>query len=190
MSGIIRENVKTVFEHPEGYYILKREDWKLYEEDTDPTNMLVAYSTVDGSYIGDRRRAKYLRKRGIKAQSMHSDGNGTACIGFCEKENKWYGWSHRAIYGFGIGSTVKKGDCGYQPNTVEELYAECVESDSDGYYRYKPEHVTKLEDGLRIEEPCSKFLEFDDIEALEDEKLKEEYKLQYLNHEGRSYEEG
>jgi len=35
-------------------------------------------------------------------------------IGFSEKEQKWYGWSHRAIYGFGIGSKVKKGDCGYK----------------------------------------------------------------------------
>lgn len=37
-------------------------------------------------------------------------------IGFSEKEQKWYGWSHRAIYGFGIGSKVKKGDCGYKGN--------------------------------------------------------------------------
>ena len=26
---------------------------------------------------------------------------------------KWYGWSHRATYGFGIGDKVKKGDCAY-----------------------------------------------------------------------------
>ena len=26
---------------------------------------------------------------------------------------KWYGWSHRAMYGFGIGDKVKKGDCAY-----------------------------------------------------------------------------
>lgn len=26
---------------------------------------------------------------------------------------KWYGWSHRAVYGFGIGDKVKKGDCAY-----------------------------------------------------------------------------
>lgn len=27
------------------------------------------------------------------------------------KEQKWYGWSHRAIYGFGIGDIVEEGDC-------------------------------------------------------------------------------
>ena len=31
-------------------------------------------------------------------------------IGFSEKEQKYYGWSHRAIYGFGIGDIVKEGD--------------------------------------------------------------------------------
>lgn len=37
-----------------------------------------------------------------------------ACgVGFSEKEQKWYGWSHRAIYGFGIGSKCKKGDAHY-----------------------------------------------------------------------------
>ena len=41
-------------------------------------------------------------------------------IGFCEKEQKWYGWSHRAMYGFGIGSGVKKGDIGYNASNEEE----------------------------------------------------------------------
>ena len=36
-------------------------------------------------------------------------------IGFSETEQKWYWWSHRAIYGFGVGSEVKKGDAGYDP---------------------------------------------------------------------------
>lgn len=33
-------------------------------------------------------------------------------IGFSEKEQKWYGWSHRAIYGFKIGDKCKDGDLG------------------------------------------------------------------------------
>ncbi len=37
-----------------------------------------------------------------------------ALLVLMKKEQKWYGWSHRAIYGFGIGSTCKKGDCHYQ----------------------------------------------------------------------------
>ncbi len=33
-------------------------------------------------------------------------------IGFSEKEQKWYGWSHRAFYGFKVGDKCKKSQCG------------------------------------------------------------------------------
>ena len=48
----------------------------------------------------------FFKKHGIKPFK--------SSIGFSEKEQKWYGWSPRAIYGFGIGSEVKEGDCGYE----------------------------------------------------------------------------
>ena len=50
----------------------------------------------------------FLKKRGIVRVS-HSG----ASIGFSEEEQKWYGWSHRAIYGFGVGSKVEKGNIAY-----------------------------------------------------------------------------
>lgn len=43
-----------------------------------------------------------------KAQPEHN----CCSIGFSEKEQKWYGWSHRAIHGFGIGDKTHKGDAG------------------------------------------------------------------------------
>lgn len=49
---------------------------------------------------------KFLKKHGIKEISCG--------LGYSETENKWYGWSHRGIYGFEIGSHVKKGDCAYK----------------------------------------------------------------------------
>lgn len=54
---------------------------------------------------------KFWKKHGIVPEG--------GSIGFSEKEQKWYGWSHRAIYGFGIGSKVKKGDAGYNPEKGE-----------------------------------------------------------------------
>ncbi len=67
--------------------------------------------TPDGKYIGEPKIAHYLIiERGIKPEL--SDPNHKVCsIGFCEKEQKWYGWSHRAIWGFGIGAIAKEGDC-------------------------------------------------------------------------------
>lgn len=44
-------------------------------------------------------------------------------LGFSEAEQKWYGWA-RGIYGFGIGSKVKKGDCAY---TGKEWTAKSLE---------------------------------------------------------------
>lgn len=38
----------------------------------------------------------------------------TICIGYSPVDDKWYGWSHRAYFGFGIGSSVKKGDVAYR----------------------------------------------------------------------------
>lgn len=31
-------------------------------------------------------------------------------IGYAPRTKEWYGWSHRAIAGFKVGSVVKKGD--------------------------------------------------------------------------------
>ncbi len=59
--------------------------------------------------------------------------NVTHGLGFNEKEQKWYGWSHRAFFSFGIGSHVKKGDCAYVPdNTLNLIDDECVFWDING----------------------------------------------------------
>ena len=66
-------------------------------------------SKFDNSYIthvGMEDSVKYLADKGITDELTHG-------VGFSPKDNKWYGWSHRAIYGFDIGSECKKGDCHY-----------------------------------------------------------------------------
>lgn len=62
------------------------------------------------SFIGELKDAMYYALRGIRPEKADETDN-VCSIGFCEKEQKWYGWSHRAIYGFGIGSEVEEGDC-------------------------------------------------------------------------------
>ena len=85
--------------------------------------------TPDGHYIGDPRRAHFLIvKRGIKPEL--ADPTHKVCsIGFCEREQKWYGWSHRAIFGFGIGDIVKEGDCTASSGWTEEYLAEHPDND-------------------------------------------------------------
>ena len=80
----------------------------------DPLEWTMAY-TPNGEYIGSSRDAhRLVAKRGIQPIKTHS--NHCVCsIGYSVKDGKWYGWSHRAIYGFKPGSTCKNGDCHYVP---------------------------------------------------------------------------
>jgi hypothetical protein len=75
------------------------------------------FSKFDDSYIthvGMEDHAQFLADRGITEELTHG-------VGFSPKENKWYGWSHRAIYGFTVGSTCEKGDCHYTADNPEEM---------------------------------------------------------------------
>lgn len=67
--------------------------------------------TPAGDYLGDVKMARYLIiKMGIKPEK--SDESHCVCsIGFCEGKQKWYGWSHRAIAGFGIGDKLFEEHC-------------------------------------------------------------------------------
>lgn len=71
----------------------------------------------DDSYItlvGMEDNIKFLADREITEQLSHG-------LGFSPADGKWYGWSHRAIFGFEIGSACSKGDCHYVASTPEEL---------------------------------------------------------------------
>ncbi len=85
----------------------------------------ITYKTaynLNGDYIGSSKDARRLCvKRGIKPELI-SPMHNVCSIGFSEDEQKWYGWSHRAIYGFSVGDTVVKGDIAYVPSTHDEMW--------------------------------------------------------------------
>ena len=56
---------------------------------------------------------KYFNKHGIVPEKI-SPSSKVNQIGFSEKEQAWYGWSHRAIYGFKIGVKSGPGKVGYE----------------------------------------------------------------------------
>ena len=85
--------------------------------------------TPNGDYIGDSKTAHFLIvKRGIKPEKANPTHN-VCSVGFCEKEQKWYGWSHRAIFGFAIGFKVEEGDCCASSGYTKEYLAEHPEDD-------------------------------------------------------------
>jgi len=100
----------------------------------------VYVSKIDGSYIthvGMENQLKMYYNLGIRhhIQGMpESNGEGTVCIGFNPEENKWYGWSHRAIYGFTIDSICKHGDCHFKPGNVKEFIKSCASFWGDSEY--------------------------------------------------------
>jgi len=93
--------------------------------------------TVNGNYIGDPKDAKYFcTEMGIHPEK--SDPAHSVCsVGFQPKEQKWYGWSHRAISGYGVGDTIEDHDLedgtgekifsqGHELQTLEECYQAAV----------------------------------------------------------------
>lgn len=88
--------------------------YKIVEEEFNNTSLRSTY-TLDDKYIGNEGIARNLcEKRGLKLEL--ADPNHHVCsIGKCVDETnenfgKWYGYSHRCIWGFGVGDKVEEGD--------------------------------------------------------------------------------
>ena len=120
-------SVERVRKYQAGYEI-RDEMWAMGDE--PPTLMRrVAYNPT-GDFIGMSKFAHRLCKlRGIapeKSKPEHS----VCSIGFSEQEQKWYGWSHRAIFGFGIGHVVEEGSCTAESGWTDEWLKDHPEDDT------------------------------------------------------------
>ena len=109
-------------------YEVRTEQFEV-EGNLNRTYELKSAYNENGDYIGNSVDAfRLCRIRGIKPEPSNEQAT-TCSIGFCEKEQKWYGWSHRAIYGFGIGDEVREGDCTAKSGWTEECLKEHPERD-------------------------------------------------------------
>lgn len=89
----------------------------------------VVYSKVDGGHIGTPEDAYRLQQRGLTSIQKAHPKDKVCSIGYSALQEKWYGWSHRAMFGFGIGDIVKEGDCCASSGWTEEYLAEHPEED-------------------------------------------------------------
>lgn len=109
ISGAVTEKreVLSVRKFKIGYEVRTE---RVTMSDLPPVILKSAY-TPTGDYIGTPRVASFLiRKYGIhpeKADPLHQ----VCSIGYSRSRRAWFGWSHRAIAGFRVGSVVKKGSC-------------------------------------------------------------------------------
>jgi len=114
----------------------------------------VSCYTKDGAYIGDLQFTKMLvDKYGIVPERANPDSE-VCSIGYSKKDGKFYGWSHRAMYGFKPGDRVKKGDCAYfPPKDREEIlqhirnfwdcdtdYHNIIKLDGENVVHYSPNY--------------------------------------------------
>lgn len=110
-----------------GGYEVRKELVK-FEQDKETVTLYSAYNLA-GKYIGTAKDAARLwNKWGIKPETIDPDDD-TCSIGFSEKNQKWYGWSHRAIHGFGVGDQVEEGDLTAQSQWSPMLLEENPEAD-------------------------------------------------------------
>ena len=71
------------------------------------------YSSDTGHWIGSPKDARFLcKKKGLRDVQKAHESDCVASIGFNVDEQKWYGWSHRAICGFGIGDKLFEEEYG------------------------------------------------------------------------------
>lgn len=112
---------------------IKVEKWKLGVDmaSGDDVTMTSVY-THDGKYVGSLKDSQFLFDKGIMPETY--EDNKVCSIGKSHIDGKWYGWSHRAIYGFEIGSTVTKGSVladyfpiGFEAMTDEEAKRMAIE---------------------------------------------------------------
>lgn len=112
-------------------YQIRYGRWRTEPE--EPWTVMHHAYTPSGDWIGEPRLAYRLCVlQGIAPEvspAFPNDGDRICSIGFSEREQKWYGWSHRAIYGFSIGDVVKKGDCTSMSGWTDEWLEEHPEQD-------------------------------------------------------------
>jgi hypothetical protein len=120
----IQREVLSVRNYKAGYQVRTE---RLTDNVNPPVTLRTAY-TPDDEYIGTSRWAYRLCKvRGIKPEIR--PGGFVCSIGFSEQAQKWYGWSHRALFGFSIGDTVEEGDCCASSGWTDEYLEEHPEAD-------------------------------------------------------------
>ncbi len=103
-------NTKLVEENE--LYNVYEEKWLTHWEDkpADDTMDITVARNKNGDYIGEANVARALcDKHGIAPECR--EPGVTCAFGWSEKKQKYFGWSHRALVGFAIGTKVFDADC-------------------------------------------------------------------------------
>lgn len=101
-----------------GEYEIRHEEWRagIGDENGDPWvpidsawTKVAPGSPVTPAYIGEPERGAFLAAEGIVPE-LRSETSNVCTIGYNALEQRWYGWSHRAMYGFAVGDRTDARD--------------------------------------------------------------------------------
>lgn len=113
-------------------------------------NSQVWYSNFDDSFI-IRKDMMYKENGVVEALVANRVTEQlTHCSGYSPANKMWYGWSHKAFYGFTVGSEVKRGDCAYKADNKDEYIKESLSFWSDEH-RIKLRIINLTDEGFDIE---------------------------------------
>lgn len=110
-----------------------QQEWEHFSS-PDPMQIEV-YLTKGGEYLGARHQGKRpgliraIEKYGIQAERV-SDEHCVCSIGK-GKDGKWWGWSHRAMVGFGKGDRVFDEDYGDDETPFVKHGKKVINTDDD-----------------------------------------------------------
>ena len=130
-SDIVQRTIKVLKRFPR--FDLLHQEWDHFSSET-PTRMEV-YVTKSGDHItakhGRRRPGliRMLEKHGIDAEK--ADAEHCVCSIGKGADGKWYGWSHRAAVGFGLGDRVFEEGYGDDKTLFTKHGSKVIKTDSD-----------------------------------------------------------
>lgn len=120
---------KILFQRHYPGYLYRREVIDCSDIGDGDLEMINCYSTDSGHWIGNAKEARFLCKKKGLCQIQKAKPDHCVCsIGFNEKEKRWYGWSHRAICGFGIGNQLFQEHFGNEKTLFVEHGEKTIET--------------------------------------------------------------
>lgn len=127
---------------------VRAEIWKIPTDPKHPVEIRSCYTLDSGEYISDVSTTfSLVKKYGITKFETIDQDHSVCSIGFSNKKKKWYGWSHRAIHGFGVGDIVKKDSLG---NPGKERKIEDIKDAKDSAISFALDVAHTILDPTRI----------------------------------------
>lgn len=129
-DDIDKQQIRKISSHK--HYDVWEEKWLTYWEDEPQghTMDVIVARNKNGDNIGEKKMAEMLAGHGI-APEMADLEHDVCCIGWSERHQKYFGWSHRAIVGFGIGDKVFEEEFGDDQTPFISHGSETIEAKSD-----------------------------------------------------------